>query len=364
MSAAPSRLVVRPDRCDRCGLCVRACPRQLVRVTSGYVHIDTSACIECLACADVCPTGAITKRSVRSAGGAGPALRPSEVPAVAVGSRAEAKALRRAAADAQKRTEAEKHRASRQAKVIQSAAEIEQQAAADGTALWSLGEAAGILALIAVLLVAKQAAISSAMVSVMPASGQVVARSALLGVFYAIQLAALAFLAGRHSLSPARAFGLGRLERSASHRLVSAALVVVLLIATRLASLLWSLLARAVGWDAPARSDLPAVFGSGTAGLALSVVMVVIAAPVVEELVFRGVVMRSIGYRFGRRPAIVGSAVVFALSHATAWAFVPVLVLGVALGWLAWTRESLWPAIALHVLYNGVVVAAAFWVVR
>ena len=39
-------------------------------------------------------------------------------------------------------------------------------------------------------------------------------------------------------------------------------------------------------------------------------------------------------------------------------------IVQVALGWLAWTRRSLWPAIGLHVLYNAVAVAAAFMLPR
>jgi membrane protease YdiL (CAAX protease family) len=41
----------------------------------------------------------------------------------------------------------------------------------------------------------------------------------------------------------------------------------------------------------------------------------------------------------------------------------PMVLLGVALGWLAWWRRGLWPAIVLHALYNGASVAAAFWLV-
>ena len=54
------------------------------------------------------------------------------------------------------------------------------------------------------------------------------------------------------------------------------------------------------------------------------------------------------------------SAVLFAVYHVNAWLFLPMLVFGLALGWLTWTRRSLWPAIAMHVLYNGLAVAAAF----
>jgi membrane protease YdiL (CAAX protease family) len=60
-------------------------------------------------------------------------------------------------------------------------------------------------------------------------------------------------------------------------------------------------------------------------------------------------------------PAIGVSAVVFALLHASVWSLLPLTVLGVGLGWLAARSRSLWPAIAAHVLYNGVLVAAALY---
>ncbi len=361
MSAALSRLAVRPERCNRCGRCIRACPKALVRVTSGYVHIDSSACLECMACADVCQTGAISRRVIPTRPTAASSITSGDVPTVVVGSRAEAKALRRSAHDAEKQKAAAQKSTLRQAKVVESSAAIEAATRADGTALWTVADAVTILAVLAVSLIAKQAVLGSSAVEVMPAAGQVVARAIVLGGFYSVQLAALAYLASRHDMTIVQAFGLGRLGRSWGHRLTSVALVVVLFVATRAAALLWSAFARLIGWTPPVRADLTGVFGAGGAGLALSVVMVVVAAPVVEELVYRGILLRVMGRKWGMWPAVVGSATVFALSHATAWALVPTVVLGTALGWLAWTRDSLWPSIALHALYNAVVVAAAFW---
>jgi len=286
-----------------------------------------------------------------------------QVSTVVVGSRAEAKALRKAADTAAKQKATIQKGAQKQTKILRSSAAIQASAQTDGTALWTAVDAAAIVAVLVVSLVAKQAVLGSSAVALMPASGQVVARALTLGGFYSVQMAALAFLASRHKLLLPQAFGLGRLGRSWGHRMVSAGLVTGLFVATRLVALMWGAFAQAIGWVPPVRAELTTVFGASGAGLVLSILMVVVAAPVVEEMVFRGIVVRALGQKWGMWPAVLGSAAIFALSHATAWALVPTLTLGVALGWLAWTRESLWPAIALHALYNGVVVAAAFWLV-
>ena len=102
----------------------------------------------------------------------------------------------------------------------------------------------------------------------------------------------------------------------------------------------------------------------GGIGLALSVLLVAFIAPIAEELAFRGVILQSVGARWGQWPAIVVSAMLFAAYHVNLWLFLPMFALGAALAWLAVTRRSLWPAIAMHVLYNSLAVAAAFLVPR
>jgi membrane protease YdiL (CAAX protease family) len=127
--------------------------------------------------------------------------------------------------------------------------------------------------------------------------------------------------------------------------------------------------AQAIGFSPPVRSegDLARLFGAGWVGLALSVVLVVIIGPVVEELIFRGVLLSAAqGVFEGRVPgagwmATAFSALVFALYHFTAWLFVPTFILGLALGWVTRSRGGLWPAIVLHALYNLVPIAAAFY---
>ena len=49
---------VNADECTGCGACADACPSDAITVGDVAV-IDTNACVECLACVDECPTGAM-----------------------------------------------------------------------------------------------------------------------------------------------------------------------------------------------------------------------------------------------------------------------------------------------------------------
>jgi len=316
-----------------------------------------------MACADVCERGAIKRRTIPARPTAS-ALKPGEVPKVVVGSRAEAKAVRKAAEDAEKTRASVAKATVKQAKHAATCDERATLVAGDGLAAWTLQDAGIMLAVLALSVLLKNAALESRAVEVMPASAQIGARALVLGAFYSAQTIALVALSRRHGATLVGAFGLGRLGRSWSHRFVSAGLVVALFALTRIAALLWGAITQALGWNPPVRAELTAVFGAGGVGLGLSVLLVAVLGPVVEEMAFRGVVQRAGATRWGMWPSIVAAAVAFSLAHGTAWVIVPTFVMGTAAGWLAWSRGSLWPAIALHVLYNASAVAAAFWVVR
>lgn len=93
-------------------------------------------------------------------------------------------------------------------------------------------------------------------------------------------------------------------------------------------------------------------------------VTAVIAAPFVEEMVFRGVVMRGLLSRLGVVVTIALQAVLFGLAHvdpvrgAGNLGLVVILSgVGVALGVAAYLLRRIGPAIVAHALFNGVVLA-------
>ena len=85
----------------------------------------------------------------------------------------------------------------------------------------------------------------------------------------------------------------------------------------------------------------------------------VLRAPIVEELVFRGL-FQSWFNMFTAWPAILSASIVFAAVHSSAWPDpIPLVLVGVMLG-LAFqrTRNLLAPIVA-HALFNGVMTAVA-----
>jgi membrane protease YdiL (CAAX protease family) len=91
--------------------------------------------------------------------------------------------------------------------------------------------------------------------------------------------------------------------------------------------------------------------------LLLGFVVIVMAAPVVEELVFRGFMAES--YRpHGRRLAIILSAAAFSLAHLSVAQLRYYLLMGVVLGVVYW-RRGLVGSIATHAAFNGVLLAVA-----
>jgi membrane protease YdiL (CAAX protease family) len=97
----------------------------------------------------------------------------------------------------------------------------------------------------------------------------------------------------------------------------------------------------------------------------LLAMLVVTLGPLVEEVLFRGLLLSALLHRLGRGRAIALSALAFGLVHLPdlnyLWYAVPNLVLlGVALAWLRLRAASLWPAVLAHGVNNLIAVLVWF----
>ena len=82
-------------------------------------------------------------------------------------------------------------------------------------------------------------------------------------------------------------------------------------------------------------------------------------APLVEELVFRGLLYGWVAGRWGTVAAWIVSSLAFAAAHVEPAHIILVLPLGLLFGWLRRRTDSLLPSLVAHMVNNGFAVAAA-----
>lgn len=85
------------------------------------------------------------------------------------------------------------------------------------------------------------------------------------------------------------------------------------------------------------------------------ILRIVIIAPIVEELIFRGVIMSGFSRIYHPVFAIFFSALLFALFHLNPWQFPATFALGLILGWIRIRTGSVLACIAGHAIHNGLV---------
>ncbi len=85
------------------------------------------------------------------------------------------------------------------------------------------------------------------------------------------------------------------------------------------------------------------------------ILRVVVLAPIVEELIFRGVIFSGFQRIYPVFWAILFSALLFALFHLNPWQLMPTFLLGLMVGYIRWRTGSLLAAIFTHALHNGMI---------
>ncbi len=119
----------------------------------------------------------------------------------------------------------------------------------------------------------------------------------------------------------------------------------------------------------PTKVLLGPASSGGTGALVLIAILICVGSPVVEELFFRGLVLRavlgrvqSLPRRIGPAVAIVVTGLLFGLVHFEALQFLGLAGFGVVLGVLAWRTGRLGPSIIAHMAFNASTVIAYVYV--
>ncbi|HET9445021.1 MAG TPA: CPBP family intramembrane glutamic endopeptidase [Steroidobacteraceae bacterium] len=107
-----------------------------------------------------------------------------------------------------------------------------------------------------------------------------------------------------------------------------------------------------VQWLVPMDAADVARFERQMAPGIVPVLFTCVAAPVLEEMLFRGVMLRAFLRQYSRTFAILWSATLFGVAHLNLYQMVTALAIGIVAGWLYERCRSLWPCILLHAAYN------------
>lgn len=92
-----------------------------------------------------------------------------------------------------------------------------------------------------------------------------------------------------------------------------------------------------------------------------NLVLLALLAPLVEELVFRGLLYGWVAGRWGGLAAWLVSSIAFAAAHYEPAHVVLVLPLGLLFGWLRRRTDSLLPSLVAHILNNAFALIAAMY---
>jgi membrane protease YdiL (CAAX protease family) len=97
-------------------------------------------------------------------------------------------------------------------------------------------------------------------------------------------------------------------------------------------------------------------------GIYGAILKVVIMAPVIEELIFRGVIMHGLMRNYTKFTAVFVSALMFALFHLNPWQFPATFILGLLLGILMIRTRNIYLCILGHAINNGLVlISIVYW---
>lgn len=90
-----------------------------------------------------------------------------------------------------------------------------------------------------------------------------------------------------------------------------------------------------------------------------SILALVVIAPLTEELLVRGLILRGFLSHYRVRKAILASAIFFALLHLNPWQFIAATALGILFGWWFIKTRSMLPCLFGHAFANALPLAAS-----
>ncbi|MEJ0089689.1 MAG: tetratricopeptide repeat protein [Limisphaerales bacterium] len=101
------------------------------------------------------------------------------------------------------------------------------------------------------------------------------------------------------------------------------------------------------------QETMPLIKEALAANPLMAILAIVIVGPMVEEILFRGLIYGALQRRLRVTGTILASSLLFALVHLQVIGFIPLFCFGLLLGWCRWKTESVGLSMLIHGLNNG-----------
>jgi len=98
----------------------------------------------------------------------------------------------------------------------------------------------------------------------------------------------------------------------------------------------------------------------GALAFLFDLMSVSVAAPIAEEIFFRGFIFGGLVQRVSPVVAMVISGALFGAAHLDLWSFLPICVIGAGLAWTYYATRSLWVNVVAHATVNTISLAVAY----
>lgn len=99
---------------------------------------------------------------------------------------------------------------------------------------------------------------------------------------------------------------------------------------------------------------------AGKTGI-FSFLAIVVAAPLLEELIFRGVILDGLLKKYTPEKSILVSSFLFGIVHLNPWQFIAAFVLGIFAGWVYYKTRNLFLPVLLHAVNNLIAFLAIYF---
>ncbi len=85
-----------------------------------------------------------------------------------------------------------------------------------------------------------------------------------------------------------------------------------------------------------------------------SFLTIVVVGPILEELIFRGIVLDGLLRKYSPMKAIIVSSVLFGFIHLNPWQFLGAAFFGLFSGWIYYKTRNIFLTVAMHITNNGI----------